>query len=69
MIPVTKFGLSQNEYYKLIEWLKTKDLSKYTGAIGGRFTYSFTPTSLGIVIKAMDNLENNEIDLTDYDVW
>jgi hypothetical protein len=69
MIPVTKFGLSQNEYYKLIEWLKTKDLSKYTGAIGGRFTYSFTPTSLGIVIKAMDNLENNEIDLTDYDMW
>lgn len=63
------FNLSKDEYRKLNEWMKTKDMSKYTGAIGGRFTYQFTPTTLGTVVKVIDNLENDEIDLTDYNSW
>jgi hypothetical protein len=41
----------------------------YTGAIGGRFTYSFTPTSLGVVVKVRDAITGLEEDLTNYDHW
>lgn len=66
---LTTFSLDEKEQQKLNEWLKTKDLNEYTGAIGSRFTYSFTPTSLGTVVKVYDNLHRTEIDLTDYDMW
>lgn len=55
---------------KLNNWLATKNLDKYAGASGGRFTYSFTPTSLGVVVKVHDAMEQQDtIDLTDYDSW
>ena len=41
----------------------------YYGATGGAFTYSFTPTSLGTVMKVKHGLTNNEIDLTEYSEW
>ena len=43
----------------------------YTGAIGGGITYSFTPTSLGTVVKVTwnDGTINETIDVTDYDMW
>lgn len=41
----------------------------YTGASGGSYTYSFTPTSLGTAVKVTDNLSGETIDLTDYDSW
>lgn len=37
-----------------------------TGAIGGQFTYSFTPTHLGTICKATCNC-GAEFDATDYD--
>jgi hypothetical protein len=58
---------SEKELEKLDEWLKTKDLNKYCGAIGGRFTYCITPTSLGNIYKVKDNLDKDEIDITEYD--
>lgn len=64
-----KFGIDKAEYAKFKEWKDKKDLEKYTGAIGGRFTYEFTPTSLGIVIKVRDSMDKDEIDLTDYNMW
>jgi hypothetical protein len=39
----------------------------YTGAIGGGLTYSFTNTSLGVIIKA--SYGDKELDLTEYDYW
>lgn len=62
-----KFSLDNVEMDNLNSWLKSKDLSTYTGAIGGRFTYSFTPTNIGLIIKVKDNVDNTEIDVTDYD--
>lgn len=50
------------------EWLKDHPTFN-VGAIGGRYTFSFTPTSLGMVIEVTDNLVNNSLDLTDYDAW
>ena len=39
----------------------------YTGAIGGSTTFSFTPTSIGVVACVKDSVTGEEIDLTDYD--
>lgn len=39
------------------------------GAIGGLYTYSFTPTSIGIVIKATNGITADTLDLSDYDGW
>lgn len=41
----------------------------YAGAIGGIITFSFIPTSVGCIVKAIHNITKNEIDLTDYDNW
>jgi hypothetical protein len=59
-------NLMQSE--KLLGWDK-KCNGKPTGASGGRFTYLFTPTSLGLVIKVKCNLCGDEIDLTEYNEW
>jgi len=42
---------------------------KYHGAIGGCFTYSFTGTSLGQVIKISCAACNQKIDISDYESW
>jgi hypothetical protein len=40
-----------------------------SGAIGGRYSYIFTPTSLGTVSRVKCCACQAEIDLTDYDEW
>lgn len=62
------FTLSQSEYDKYIEWKSTRE-DEYCGAIGGRYTFSFTFTTLGRTAKVTDNLRNEELDLTDYTTW
>lgn len=42
--------------------------SMYTGAIGGGETYSFTPTSLGMIITYKCKC-GAVLDLTEYDSW
>ena len=39
----------------------------YSGAIGGGLTYSFTPTSIGVIVKV--SYLDYELDVTDYDEW
>lgn len=41
----------------------------YGGAVGGNLTYSFTPTSIGVVVTVKDAFTNETIDLTDYEDW
>jgi hypothetical protein len=41
----------------------------YYGASGGAYTYSFTPTTLGIVFSVTNNITKETIDLTEYDMW
>lgn len=53
---------------KLNEWM-AKHAEAYTGAIGGRYTFSCTPTSLGQVLKVADSVTNTELDISDYDGW
>ena len=37
--------------------------------IGGRFSYRFTPTGLGVGVEIIDNLTGGSENVTDYDLW
>ena len=78
------FSLSKEQEKKLAGWqlvqeAKVISLEKgtelehsdeaYYGAVGGGYTYSFTPTSLGCITKVENNITKEEIDLTEYDQW
>ena len=69
-----EFQIDEKETKKLNDWLKEhnkkcvfKDPANQ-GAIGGRLTYSFTPTGLGCVIKITCACGEN-VDVTDYNAW
>lgn len=62
------FSIDDEQLKKLDQWMAAKT-KKYTGAIGGRFTYSFHPTSLGVIIKVKDEVDGSVIDLSDYLDW
>jgi hypothetical protein len=64
--PSKTFTISGEEIKKLKEWQeKIKDLyGKY-----GEYTYSFTPTGIGDVIKVKSHLTGLELDITDTDSW
>lgn len=59
------FELNDSQKERFLEWVKTLPPESST-AIGGAFTYMFTPTSLGIIVK-VKYYNGDEIDLTDYD--
>lgn len=64
------FKLDEEQYKKLDKWYEQQGIAeRYGGAIGGALTYSFTPTSLGIVTKVTNNFNKETIDLTNYDEW
>lgn len=66
------FTLDEEQTKKLNAWLeehkKECNLHIYSGAIGGRLTYSFSPTSIGVVCK-VDCSCGKGIDLSDYENW
>lgn len=62
------FTLTKEQCEKINEWVKTHK-ETYTGAIGGRYTYTFHPTTLGVVVKVIDELTKEELDVTDYESW
>lgn len=71
------FGLYMEQDEVIHKWMKEHDQAKhlrpgrktrYAGAIGGAYTYRFTPTSLGTVVKVKCDC-GEEIDVTDYDNW
>jgi len=65
------FSLDKKEQIKANDWInkQLKEKPKEVGAIGGRFTYSFTPTNLGTIISINDNSTHESLDLTDYSSW
>lgn len=65
------FNLDKNQQKLADDWIKTQltQKPKYSGAIGGRFTFSFTPTNLGTIIKIEDNQSKETLDITDYSTW
>lgn len=74
---VTTFALHKWQSDKIAKWEKKEDLKVAKkqglkepnyGAIGGHLTYSFTPTSLGTVLK-ITHASGAILDVTDYDSW
>jgi len=62
------FHITGNELAKIENWME-KHESARPGPIGGRYTYSFTPTTLGTVIKVTDAITKEELDATEYESW
>jgi hypothetical protein len=75
------FYISKEELKKANAWQDAHDKEKhmrsdhplhsavrYTGAIGGAYTWCFTPTSIGVVCKLKCSC-GEELDFTDYDSW
>jgi hypothetical protein len=76
------FNLSDEQNDKLKAWIEEQNSkvaehqkemgfssAPYYGCSGGAYTYSFTPTTLGMVVKVKNNLTKDEIDLTNYKDW
>lgn len=65
-----KFQLTKKEEKMFDEWKKIqKTKTNEITTTGGRWSYTFTPTSIGIIVEGIDNATNEKIDLTDYDNW
>lgn len=41
----------------------------YFGAIGGNYTWSFTPNSIGTSVSVTNNYLKETLDITEYDSW
>lgn len=66
-----KFELDEQEIAKFEEWQKSQE-EKHPGhhtTIGGRWSFTFIPTGIGNIVKAADFETNEEIDLTDYELF
>lgn len=57
-----KFELTKEQMQKFKEW-SAKHKAVYTGAIGGRYTFEFTPTSIEIFCRVKDFVTKEELDL------
>lgn len=66
------FELDNKQMEKYINWYNKHkqncSLHQKDGAIGGRESFVFTPTGLGIIIKVKCAC-GGELDLTDYENW
>jgi len=61
------FELDEDQVKKFEAWdKKLKKLAPAT--IGGGYTFSFTPTGLGVVVE-VERADGKKINLTDYDKW
>lgn len=63
------FTISLEDCLRLIEWDKDHECTLTTqGAIGGRITYEFTPTGLGL-ITVVRCACGDKINLTNFENW
>lgn len=71
---MVELQLTEDQLLKWKEWLAEHDKTcpfadpSKQGAIGGRLTYEFTPTALGLVTKVKCACKE-EVDLTKYEEW
>ncbi len=61
------FSLTNNQQDLISKWLENP--GDYCGAIGGRLTFSFTPTSIGVITIVTDNLTKETLNITNYEEW
>ncbi len=61
------FSVDKMQIRKLSEF-GHKHLECHKGGVGGALTYSFTPTSLGVIVK-LNCVCGDKIDVTEYERW
>lgn len=64
-----KFELTDAQRERYAQWRRELTASKgecYVGAVGGAYTFQFTPTGIGILVS-VTRADGETIDLTDYD--
>lgn len=66
--PAEVFAISKKQWAKVLLWC-SKHKWVPMGTIGGSYTFSFTPTSLGVVMKVKNNANGEEIDISEYEDW
>ena len=64
--PVNLLDEGQKERYA--KWINDLPECPDSGAIGGSYTWSFTPTGLGMIIK-IKRFDGYELNLTDVENW
>lgn len=66
-----KFELNEREYNAYVEFvIKCKlETPSAPTTIGGRFSITFTPTSVGLEIHITDNQTGKTKDITDAENW
>lgn len=62
-----KFELTESQVAEVTAWMAERKIP-YVGAIGGEVTFTFTPTSLGVVAKVR-HISGAELDLSEYGLW
>jgi hypothetical protein len=62
------FTISHKQMKKLVAWQKQFAFVPL-GTIGGSYTYSFTPTTLGVVVRVKNNANGKELDISEYEDW
>ena len=66
------FKITEKDCEKLDIWRdeqdsKVREKNSNYGAMGGGYTFMFTPTNLGMIIKVKNVLTGDTVDLTDWD--
>lgn len=66
-----KFELLDKEVKRANKFMNSqkKKRDNYVGAIGGAFSYKFTPTGIGDIVQIIDNITKETLDITDYGSW
>lgn len=70
-MPELRFDINETEL-KNIEDFKRDCVNNNPdrgGVIGGRWTYTITPTGLGNIVTVKDEVSKSEINATDYGMW
>ncbi len=63
-----QFCLNDKQLEQIKAWA-SKHEKVYTGAIGGRYTYTFTPTSVGMIVNVIDCVTKEKLDISNYEDW
>ena len=64
---IMTFELTEKQKEKLAAW-KVSLLKEPPSAVGGAFSYCFTPTSLGLGVR-VEYFDGQSIDITSYEEW
>lgn len=62
------FTLTDEQATKIQQWIAGHP-RLYSGAVGGRYQYIFTPTSIGVCVEVRDQMTQESLNVTDYDSW